>query len=179
MLLHSRLNPQVLDHLTLDLYSSEFGLVAVSLSTGSKFKTKRWLSKFFDGVSVYEAEVDHDLYMAQLLEYFNGSRRIFEFPVDLRGTDFQKKVWGAISSIPFGQTASYQQVAEMIGNPKASRAVGLANQRNPVPIVIPCHRVVGKNGSLTGYEGGLPLKRKLLSFEGSLRTTPAVQMQLF
>ena len=67
----------------------------------------------------------------------------------------------------------------MIGNPKASRAVGLANQRNPVPIVIPCHRVVGKNGSLTGYEGGLPLKRKLLSLEGSLRTTPAVQMQLF
>ena len=99
MLLHSRLNPQVLDHLTLDLYSSEFGLVAVSLSTGSKFKTKRWLSKFFDGVSVYEAEVDHDLYMAQLLEYFNGSRRIFEFPVDLRGTDFQKKVYWRQSSV--------------------------------------------------------------------------------
>lgn len=102
----------------------------------------------------------------QLEEYFAGKRREFDLPLAPQGTPFQRRVWNALTKIPFGKAVSYSDIAERIGNPNAVRAVGLANGRNPIPIVIPCHRVIGKDGSLTGYGGGLPIKEKLLQLEG-------------
>ena len=101
----------------------------------------------------------------QLEEYFAGERREFDVPVDMEGTVFQKKVWRALIEIPYGEVRSYSEIAEKIGSPKAVRAVGMANHVNPIPVIVPCHRVVGKNGSLTGYAGGLEMKKWLLEME--------------
>ncbi len=101
----------------------------------------------------------------QLAAYFAGERRTFDVPVAATGTDFQQRVWSALRDIPYGQTRSYRDIAECIGAPKAVRAVGLANGRNPISIIVPCHRVVGANGSLTGYGGGLANKQLLLDLE--------------
>jgi methylated-DNA-[protein]-cysteine S-methyltransferase len=103
----------------------------------------------------------------QLVAYFEGKLRVFELPLDPQGTEFQKRVWRHLEGIPFGETRSYRQVAEAIGASPAVRAVGAANGANPIPIVIPCHRVIGANGKLTGYGGGLPLKKQLLELEGA------------
>jgi methylated-DNA-[protein]-cysteine S-methyltransferase len=102
---------------------------------------------------------------AQLAEYFKGKRRAFDLPLALHGTDFQISVWKALQTIPAGETRSYKDIAALIGNPKAVRAVGMANNRNPVVIIVPCHRVIGSDGSLTGYGGGLPTKQYLLNLE--------------
>lgn len=102
----------------------------------------------------------------QLTEYFAGVRRTFDLPLHPQGTRFRQAVWKALTEIPYGQTRSYSQIAEAIGAPKSARAVGMANHENPILIVVPCHRVIGKNGSLTGYAGGLPVKQKLLELEG-------------
>lgn len=102
----------------------------------------------------------------QLDQYFSGHRREFDLKLAPQGTAFQQSVWQALMKIPFGQAVSYSDIAQRIGKPNAVRAVGLANGRNPIPIIIPCHRVIGKNGSLTGYGGGLPTKRQLLALEG-------------
>jgi methylated-DNA-[protein]-cysteine S-methyltransferase len=104
----------------------------------------------------------------QLAEYFAGKRRSFDLPLAPRGTDFQQSVWRALAGIPWGQWRSYGDIARAIGRPGAMRAVGAANGRNPLPIVVPCHRVVGSDGSLTGFAGGLEMKRYLLELEGSL-----------
>ena len=101
----------------------------------------------------------------QLEEYFAGERREFDLDLDLVGTTFQRRVWETLLTIPYGETSSYGQIAEQIGSPGASRAVGLANGRNPIGIIVPCHRVIGANGSLTGYGGGLERKRILLELE--------------
>jgi methylated-DNA-[protein]-cysteine S-methyltransferase len=101
----------------------------------------------------------------QLEAYFAGELREFDLTLDPRGTEFQRRVWSELERIPWGETISYGELARRIGRPDASRAVGAANGRNPIPIVIPCHRVIGADGSLTGYGGGLPIKRKLLSIE--------------
>ena len=105
---------------------------------------------------------------AQLREYFAGTRRTFDLPLAPRGTDFQLGVWQALRAIPFGETWSYAQLAARIGNASAMRAVGAANGRNPIPIIVPCHRVIGADGSLTGFGGGLPAKMFLLRLEGAL-----------
>jgi methylated-DNA-[protein]-cysteine S-methyltransferase len=102
----------------------------------------------------------------QLGEYFAGARRSFDLPLRLAGTPFQQRVWQELTEIPFGETWSYGQLARRIGNPNASRAVGLANGRNPISILVPCHRVIGANGTLTGYGGGLERKEWLLAHEG-------------
>jgi len=102
----------------------------------------------------------------QLRDYFAGTRRQFDLPLDPQGTAFQQRVWQYLVTIPFGETRSYAQVAEAIGSRAAVRAVGAANGANPIPIVVPCHRVIGANGKLTGYGGGLPLKQRLLELEG-------------
>ena len=102
----------------------------------------------------------------QLREYFEGTRREFDLPLRLQGTQFQQRVWHSLTEIPYGKTWSYGQLARRIGNPNASRAVGLANGSNPISILIPCHRVIGADGSLTGYGGGLERKRWLLAHEG-------------
>ncbi|MHB8812932.1 MAG: methylated-DNA--[protein]-cysteine S-methyltransferase [Steroidobacteraceae bacterium] len=105
--------------------------------------------------------------ITQLDQYFACERRGFDLPLAPRGTDFQRRVWRLLTEIPYGKTISYGELARRIGNPSASRAVGLANGANPLPIVVPCHRVIGADGSLTGFGGGLPIKRKLLALEGA------------
>ncbi len=104
----------------------------------------------------------------QLEEYFAGTRTSFELPLAPHGTAFQKEVWHALADIAYGQTISYAQLAQRVGKPSAMRAVGAANGRNPLPIVLPCHRVIGADGSLTGFGGGLPTKQFLLELEGAL-----------
>lgn len=101
----------------------------------------------------------------QLMEFFAGTRKEFDLPLCAEGTEFRKKVWKALLEIPYGTTITYGQLALTVGNPKAVRAVGQANHHNPIPILIPCHRVVGSNGSLTGYGGGMELKQQLLNLE--------------
>ena len=102
----------------------------------------------------------------QLDEYFAGERKDFELPLNPAGTEFQMKVWEALREIPYGETRSYQQIGVQIGCPKASRAVGQANNRNPISVIIPCHRVIGVKGKLTGYGGGIDIKEILLALEG-------------
>ncbi|MGV8905309.1 MAG: methylated-DNA--[protein]-cysteine S-methyltransferase [Acetobacterium sp.] len=102
----------------------------------------------------------------QLKEYLAGNRQTFDLPLDPKGTEFQRSVWQALLDIPYGEIRSYKEIAEAIGNPKACRAVGMANNKNPISIVIPCHRVIGADGSLVGYGGGIALKEKLLKLEG-------------
>ena len=104
-------------------------------------------------------------YLRELEEYFAGERREFSIPLDLRGTDFQRKCWHALLGIPYGETRTYGDIAREIGHPQAFRAVGMSNNRNPVAIIVPCHRVIATGGSLCGYGGGLDIKRELLNLE--------------
>ncbi len=112
-----------------------------------------------------ESDVPFAATVRQLAEYFAGHRRAFELALAPAGTAFQLRVWRALCAVPYGATISYGELARRIGNPRASRAVGLANSANPLPIVVPCHRVIGANGALTGFGGGLPIKRALLALE--------------
>jgi O-6-methylguanine DNA methyltransferase len=112
-------------------------------------------------------------YVNELQEYFAGKRRAFDFPLDLRGTEFQIACWQALVEIPYGETRSYADIARAVGKPNAFRAVGMANNRNPIAIVVPCHRVIASDGGLCGYGGGLEVKRKLLELEGALSGTLA------
>lgn len=123
---------------------------------------------FVDGVQTMD-HVPTQLFdcVRQLDEYFAGKRKVFSLKLDLRGTDFQKRVWNELLKIPFGKTHSYLDIAVALGDRKALRAVGRANGQNPIALVVPCHRVIGSDGSLTGYGGGLWRKEWLLHFEGS------------
>lgn len=103
----------------------------------------------------------------QMKEYFSGTRKQFELPLEMNGTPFQKRVWNALLEIPYGETCSYKQIAIKVGNSKATRAVGMANNRNPIGIIVPCHRVIGANGALVGYAGGLSFKKFLLELESN------------
>jgi len=115
---------------------------------------------------------------SQLGEYFAGSRREFDLPLNMFGNPFELRVWEELQTIPYGETASYGQIAQRIGNPGAPRAVGLANGRNPIAVIVPCHRVIGADGSLTGYGGGLERKRLLLDLEaGVLPLQPAISSE--
>jgi methylated-DNA-[protein]-cysteine S-methyltransferase len=114
----------------------------------------------------------------QLCAYFAGRLRDFTLPLDPRGTEFQRRVWRQLETIPYGEIRSYSEIARAIGSPAAVRAVGAANGANPIPIVVPCHRVIGANGKLVGYGGGLPLKKRLLDLEGA-RRPEAGNMVLF
>ena len=113
-----------------------------------------------------------DAIATQLDDYFAGARHVFDLPLAPEGTDFQRTVWRTLATIPYGETISYAQLAARIDRPSAVRAVGAANGRNPIPIVLPCHRVIGADGSLTGFGGGLPTKRFLLALEGALAQDP-------
>lgn len=110
------------------------------------------------------------VFAEELAEYFRGELRQFTVPLDLRGTDFQLQCWRALLEIPYGETRSYADIARLVGRPQAFRAVGMANHSNPIPIIVPCHRVLAANGTLCGYGGGLDIKRKLLELErGALK----------
>lgn len=122
---------------------------------------------------------DHPVLVAterQLAEYFAGARTAFDLPLDFAGTDFQRRVWSALLTIPYGQTRSYAEIAKQIGSPSAARAVGAANGRNPISIVAPCHRVIGASGKLTGFAGGLAVKAQLLALEAPQRAAFAAQL---
>jgi O-6-methylguanine DNA methyltransferase len=112
-------------------------------------------------------------YTRELEEYFTGRRRQFGFALDLRGTEFQLACWRALLAIPYGETRTYADIARAVGRPQGFRAVGMANNRNPIAIVVPCHRVIASDGTLCGYGGGLDIKRKLLELEGALSGTLA------
>jgi methylated-DNA-[protein]-cysteine S-methyltransferase len=138
--------------------------------TGVYMNEQRHLPKLPTGCERDDAGFGH--VVEQLSAYFTGALTDFDLPVELHGTDFQRRVWAALREIPYGETISYGELARWVGNPKASRAVGLANGRNPVAIIVPCHRVIGADGSLTGYGGGLDRKVWLLEHEGSYRSGP-------
>lgn len=123
-------------------------------------KSDDWPQKFVEEETPLHREVKR-----QLAEYFSGARKVFDLPLAMAGTDFQKRCWAALREIPYGETRSYGDMARAVGSPKAFRAVGMANHRNPIAIIVPCHRVVGSNGSLTGFGGGLDVKAFLLSLE--------------
>lgn len=150
----------------LHLTVSEKGLCYV-LWPNKDFKTlEEWAAKHFPKSPLVCDQKKIEPYKAQIEEYFKGQRRVFDIPLVLKGTDFQVSVWKALLNIPYGTTKTYSQIAAEIGRPKATRAVGGAIGANPVSIVVPCHRVIGKDGSLTGFGGGLEIKKKLLKLEG-------------
>jgi len=144
---------------TLKLVASDKGLVAILWEKDSPRRVR---------LSELVANEQHPVLVEterQLEEYFAGKRKTFSVALDLRGTRFQKDVWEALLAIPFGETRSYGQLARQLGNPRATRAVGAANGRNPVSIIVPCHRVIGSSGKLTGFAGGLEAKAHLLRLE--------------
>jgi methylated-DNA-[protein]-cysteine S-methyltransferase len=143
----------------LKLVASDNGLVAILWENDSPRRV-RLGEMVEDGLHPVLVETE-----GQLKEYFAGKRKTFSVALDMRGTRFQKDVWEALLAIPFGETRSYGQLAKQLGNPRATRAVGAANGRNPVSIIVPCHRVIGSSGKLTGFAGGLDAKAHLLGLE--------------
>jgi methylated-DNA-[protein]-cysteine S-methyltransferase len=125
-----------------------------------------WVRRWYPGYCLIRSKEVKHRFIKEIEEYLMGKRQIFTVPLDLKGTPFQVRVWEELCRIPYGQTRSYSFVAQQIGCPKGCRAVGSANNKNPLPLIIPCHRVLGQNGSLTGYRGGLDLKLKILQLEG-------------
>ncbi|HEX2485770.1 MAG TPA: methylated-DNA--[protein]-cysteine S-methyltransferase [Myxococcota bacterium] len=150
--------------------TSERGLAYLELSHASGRGFAGWRRTAAPDARVADGFAPNRAAIAQVLEYLAGKRRAFELPLDLRGTPFQLSVWEALLAVPYGETRTYAEVARRIGHPAAVRAVGAANGANPVPLVVPCHRVVASGGGLGGYGGGLPLKRRLLALE---RAAPA------
>ncbi len=147
------------------LAATEKGLCYLGTEHSTVEDLKKICEKQFPKCNLIEAQHELTLYKEQLIEYFEGVRTEFTFNFDVRGTVFQMNVWNALSQIPYGASYCYADIASQIGNPKAVRAVGTAIGSNPIAIAIPCHRVLGKNGSLTGFSGGLDVKEKLLTLE--------------
>lgn len=147
---------------TLRIAASDRGLIAIDVRKSS-------ISREVTAVNA-QAKAILQAARKQLVEYFAGKRTSFTIPLDLRGTEFQIESWKALGRIPYGKTISYGQQAQNIGNPRACRAVGSANGKNPIPIIVPCHRVVSADGSLGGYALGLKMKKQLLDLEGHRRT---------
>jgi len=145
-------------------YDSAVGRIGITEKDGRISKVYITGDNLPGGVQLCETPLLKEA-ARQLKAYFVGELKEFTLPLAPEGTDFMKQVWAALCEIPYGRTASYKDIAEKIGSPKAARAVGLANNRNPIPIFIPCHRVIGADGSLTGYAGGLTMKKKLLDLE--------------
>jgi methylated-DNA-[protein]-cysteine S-methyltransferase len=149
-------------------YDSPFGKILLTANneglTGLSFLADNLSTLQHDGVNTSNILTETCL---QLEQYFTGDRRIFSIPLAPQGTNFQKKVWLALGAINHGETVSYLWVAKKINNERAVRAVGAANSANPIPLIVPCHRVIGTNGKLTGYSGGIGLKAKLLMHEGA------------
>ena len=147
------------------LASSERGLVYVQLPRASGRGFEGWLRRHAPGETVRPGYEPNRAAIVQISEYLEGKRERFDLPLDIRATDFQRKVYDALLAIPYGETRTYAEQAAAIGAPKAVRAVGTANGANPLSLVVPCHRVVASGGKLGGYGGGLPMKKKLLAME--------------
>ena len=148
------------------LATTERGLAYLELPRESGCGLWGWLRRWAPESKTVEAFARNRVAIGQLLEYLEGKRTEFDLPLDLRGTPFQIAVWSALLEIPYGETRSYQQIANAIGRPRAVRAVGAANGATPVAIVVPCQRVIASDGTLHGYGGGLDLKARLLAMEG-------------
>ena len=148
-----------------EIYNMEIGKILICEKNGriTRIETVKENIKL-DNCNRKETEVIKQT-KSQLEEYFRGERKKFDVPLEINGTEFQQKVWRALLEIPYGETRSYLDIAKKIGNNKASRAVGMANNRNKIMIIIPCHRVIGSNKKLVGYAGGLEVKEKLLRLE--------------
>ncbi|MGE5627018.1 MAG: methylated-DNA--[protein]-cysteine S-methyltransferase [Solirubrobacterales bacterium] len=147
------------------IYDSPIGKILIA-DNGEKITNIYFKDETFikEDWKVNETELIKKTYN-ELIEYFNGKRKSFDIPLAPIGTEFQMKCWKALQEIPYGETKTYGEIAEIIGNPKASRAVGSSNNKNPISIIIPCHRVIGANGKLVGYAGGLHVKEYLLNLE--------------
>ena len=141
------------------------GIVCIALPRSSGAGFSGWLRRVLSEAERVDSLPLLDLACRELQEYFAGTRRAFTVPLDLRGSVFQLSVWHALLEIPHGETCSYAEIARRVKHPKAFRAVGAANGANPVPVIVPCHRVIGSSGRLSGYGGGLETKRRLLAFE--------------
>jgi O-6-methylguanine DNA methyltransferase len=149
----------------LGLYGTRLGLLSVTLPNESQDAAETRLRRVIGEVEFMEDPDSLREAFEQLEEYVDGTRRGFDLTLDPRGTPFQRAVWDAVSDVEYGQTRSYGDIARAIGRPAAVRAVGAANGANPLPVIVPCHRIIGSNGTLTGYGGGLDLKQRLLAFE--------------
>lgn len=160
-------------HWNFYIASTSKGLVFVGSQDKPFEELSEWANKRFPGSTLVEDEGKLEPYTVEITEYLDGKRQTFTVPFDYNGTPFQMAVWNALCEIPYGQTKSYSDIANDINKPAAVRAVGTAIGANPVLITVPCHRVVGKNGALTGYRGGLEMKTKLLDLErqGSFSNT--------
>ncbi|MDG4656931.1 methylated-DNA--[protein]-cysteine S-methyltransferase [Ectobacillus antri] len=151
---------------TLYIAATDKGICRITWPHETFEVLEAWVQKKIPDASLIENPVALAPYSTELTEYFNGTRTTFTVPYDLYGTTFQTAVWKALATIPFGETRSYSDIAAETGNANAVRAVGTANGANPVPIIVPCHRVIGKNNALTGFRGGLQMKEVLLTLEG-------------
>lgn len=146
--------------------ATEKGLCFTGSENQGVDELRVWANKNFKGMELIENEDKLAPYAKQLQQYFACQLRELDFPIDYKGTEFQISVWNALRTIPYGTTCSYSEIAQRLNNPKAVRAVGSAIGCNPLMIVIPCHRVIGKNGTLTGFRAGLNMKKRLLELEG-------------
>ncbi|MBL0387222.1 methylated-DNA--[protein]-cysteine S-methyltransferase [Tumebacillus sp. ITR2] len=146
--------------------ATDRGVCCITLPNESWETLRAWVSKQLPGAELVEDAESLAGVIGELEAYYRGELRVFASPLDLRGTEFQREVWQTVAQIPMGETRSYSEIAREIDRPRAVRAVGAANGANPVPILVPCHRVIGSSGHLTGYRGGLPMKKELLTLEG-------------
>jgi len=167
----------------LRIVSSQKGVVYVELPHANGRGFAGWQKTHAPDAEVIERSAAHCLQhgdaIDQLLEYASGERRVFEIDLDIRATDFQRAVYKQVAKVGYGETVSYSDVAIAIDKPKAVRAVGAANGANPIPLVVPCHRVIARGGALQGYAGGLDMKARLLAMESALPDAPAEQARLF
>lgn len=147
-------------------YQTDIGEIGIQENGGAITNVYFSTERISDGIVVSETKLLKEA-AEQLRDYLAGKRKVFELPLAPVGTAFMMNVWQALCTIPYGQTRSYREIAQSIGNPKACRAVGMANNKNSIPIFIPCHRVIGANGKLIGYGGGLELKKYLLGLENT------------
>lgn len=147
-------------------FNTKLGPMMVATDNGIVYELE-----FLDSIAMEKIHPDANNIVQQLKGYAQGGLKEFSFSVKLEGTDFQKQVWVELMRIPYGETRTYKEIAEAIGNPKAVRAIGMANNKNKVPIIIPCHRVIGSDGSLTGYAYGLDMKKNLLQLEKENKET--------
>jgi O-6-methylguanine DNA methyltransferase len=163
----------------LRIVSSHKGLVYIELPHANGRGFEGWRSLHAKGAKVVEGRTAHEDMIDQLLDFLSGNRRDFAIDLDLRATEFQISVYETVSEIGYGETRSYSEIARSIGKPKAVRAVGAANGANPIPLIIPCHRVIARGGALQGYAGGLDMKAKLLATESPLLAADSSQARLF
>lgn len=148
------------------LFFSSKGIVSISLPNEKEEDVFNYINKKYG--STEKVESNQYEFHEQIIQYFKGNLKYFSLNLDLQGTEFQKKVWAELLNIPYGETRTYKDIAQYIGSPKGYRAVGRALNTNPIPIIVPCHRVIGSNGQLVGFAGGLGLKEKLLELEKTM-----------